>query len=146
MRLVSTHHLNSYRADHARIVEAAEHLLMTERPIAHNPYFELAQGPGLSEPTLQPYHWAGFEYHWLCSDESETDEQALAKNPFFREEAVLGAIVELLRFCQRNLKNPESDRWHNAYFTSDLVGICRRHLTQLLGRWYELQRSHRAAS
>lgn len=138
MQILTELHINDYRQDQARIVEAAEHLLSTETPKGHNPYFERTQVPG-TEPTLRPGPVADFSYFWLCCGGAEDDDEATNQNPHFQEEAVLGAIVEVLRFCERNLCYPESNRWRNVYFSNDLVNLCRRHLIQLLGRWYELQ-------
>lgn len=127
------------------LIQAAEDLLACRQP-KPGPYWP-SKRPGEPEEAFRPIRWDSFEYHLISHEGGEynvfSDEEILKINPDFRQTALLEAIEEVITFARLFLTDeakPGSQfSFVNVYLSDDMKALCRRHLTQLLGRWYELE-------
>ena len=134
------------------LIQTAEDILAGREP-APGPYWP-SENPNSPDNTLHMSRWDSFEYNLLSNrggsyEKAWTDEEVLAIDPDFREKCLLDAIEEILHFarvCLRDDRGEKAFRFENVYLWDEIRAVCRRHLTRLLGRWYELESSRPAES
>jgi hypothetical protein len=135
----------------ARIIEAVESLLSFSEPPPNNPLWDSRPGkvhfqPG-SNYTLDDIPLQPFQYCYLADDPAfDDDETGLANEDSFREEMLLSAMTEAVLFAKENLIDRHGRKISSHYFACELRSATRRYLTQLLGRWYEVDSDKRGGS
>lgn len=130
------------------LIQTAEAIVQDSKPPQPNVYW-----PPKPSPQSLTFITDGLESYFpnvefgctdYCLNEYENEAQALAEDPNFLEKAVLEGIKDVLAFCNRDLRFPESEKFENSLLFFELQNCARRVLVQLLGRWYSLANSRGA--
>lgn len=120
-------------------IEAAECLLARRHPSTGNRLWptELRDCTEGAD-TLDDDALDGFKFTFLSNIPHDFDDDE-EPDIDFKRRALAAAIEEGVKFSIQQLNWLRDSPLHNEYLVKDLRSALRKHLTRLLGRWYELE-------